>query len=45
VRVLLAQIYLERGDRAQAIEYARSALRIDPGNKEALALLSQLGVK
>jgi len=36
--VLLAQIYLERGDRAQALAYVQSALQIDPTNREALSL-------
>lgn len=40
--VLLAQIYFERGDRAQATAYVQSALEIDPTNREALSLRRQL---
>lgn len=40
--VLLAQIYFERGDRAQATAYVQSALEIDPANREALSLRRQL---
>lgn len=40
--VLLAQIYFEQGDRAQALTYVRSALQIDPSNREALSLRSRL---
>lgn len=40
--VLLAQIYFERGDRAQALAYVQSALQIDPTNREALLLRRQV---
>ena len=43
--VLLARIFLERGDRAQALAYTLSASKIDPGDKEVLALRTQLGIK
>jgi Tfp pilus assembly protein PilF len=43
--ILLGRIFLERGDRATAATYAQSALQIDPNNREALALKSQLGIR
>ena len=42
--ILLARIFLERGDRAQATAYAQSAMQIDPNNQEAIALQRQLQV-
>jgi tetratricopeptide (TPR) repeat protein len=36
--LLLGRIFVERGDRAQALAYAQSALLIDPNNREALKL-------
>lgn len=42
--ILLARIFLERGDRTQATAYAQSAMQIDPNNQEVLALQRQLQV-
>lgn len=39
--ILLGRIFLERGDRAQALTYARNAINIDANNQEAIALLRQ----
>lgn len=40
--ILLGRIFLERGDRTQAMGYVRTALQIDPNNQEAIGLQRQL---
>ncbi|MGH9942472.1 MAG: tetratricopeptide repeat protein, partial [Pyrinomonadaceae bacterium] len=40
--VLLGRIFLERGDRAQAMTHARTAVQLDPNHQEALALYRQV---
>ena len=40
--ILLGRIFLELGDRAQALSYAHSAIEIDPNNQEAIGLLRQV---
>ncbi len=45
LEVFLAQTYREIGNKAQAIRLARIALKSDPGRKEAIFLLRDLGVE
>jgi tetratricopeptide (TPR) repeat protein len=40
--ILLGKIFLDRGDRGEARKYALSAITIDPGNQEAIALQRQV---
>jgi tetratricopeptide (TPR) repeat protein len=40
--ILLGRIFLERGDRAQALTHARDAIQLDPNNQEAIALQRQV---
>jgi Tfp pilus assembly protein PilF len=40
--IFFGRIFLELGDRSQALTYARSAIEIDPNNQEAQALMKQL---
>jgi tetratricopeptide (TPR) repeat protein len=40
--ILLGKIFLERGDKGEARKYALSAITIDPGNQEAIALQRQV---
>jgi len=40
--ILLGRIFLDRGDRGEAIKYAASAINIDPNNQEAIALQRQV---
>ena len=40
--ILLGKIFLERGDRGEAVKYATSAMGIDPNNQEAIALQRQV---
>lgn len=42
--ILLGRIFLERGDRTQAMAYARNAMQINPNNQEAIALQRQVEV-
>jgi tetratricopeptide (TPR) repeat protein len=41
--VALGQIYFARGDRARAIAHSKQAIEIDPRDREAVALWSQIG--
>jgi cytochrome c-type biogenesis protein CcmH/NrfG len=40
--ILLGRIFLERGDRAQALAYSQSAMQIAPNNPEALKLNAEV---
>ncbi|MCA1616215.1 MAG: tetratricopeptide repeat protein, partial [Acidobacteria bacterium] len=40
--VLLGRIFLEKGDRAQAMTHARTAIELAPNDQEAIALYRQV---